>query len=174
MKSLISVRQLVFIFSFMSTIMLLPTKGHTAPVLFQLEDVTNPMVLTGMFSVDDADPNYGAGFQALVDWAFFDMEGVPGIHTPVDNVTIAMALIDIMNPNSSVLSFMSIDTAIPPIIPSNNILMLNSDNSWSSGIMGGDYIVYLINIDEPPVFALFGLLLAYLVVFYRKRCRRQQ
>ncbi|MDE1463497.1 hypothetical protein [Spartinivicinus poritis] len=172
MKTFTSVRQLVFICSLMSMIVLLPTKGHSALVSFQVEDTVNPMVLFGMFTVDDMDPNYGTGFQSLIDWAIFDMEGVPGIHTPVDNITAAMVFINLTNPNLSVLNFDSTDTVIPPIPPSGNNLVLNIDNTWSSGTMNGNYIVRLISVHEPSIIALFSFTLACLFFSTRKRCRR--
>ncbi|MCX4029918.1 PEP-CTERM sorting domain-containing protein [Endozoicomonas sp. SM1973] len=178
MKTFASVRQLVFICSLMSMVMLLPTKGHSALVSFQVEDTMNPLLLFGMFTVDDMDPNYGTGFQSLIDWAIFDMEGVPGIHTPVDNVTAAMAFINLTNPNLSLLNVNSTDTVIPPAIPSGNNLVLNSDNTWSSGNMNGNYMVSLVSVEnlisvhEPSIIALFSLSLTCLFFSTLKRRRR--
>ncbi|NYZ69689.1 hypothetical protein H0A36_27110 [Endozoicomonas sp. SM1973] len=166
MKLFMSIR----LFTFIISVIFLPIKTHAALLSFQVEDTVNPMLLFGVFSVDDTHPNNGNNFQPLIDWAFFDMEGIPGIHTPVDSVVSALAFINLLDPTLSTLSFTSTDTVIPPSPPSGNTLFLNPDNTWSSGNVSGNYIVRLISIPEPQTLALFILmLLACLIINNQKQ-----
>ncbi|WP_163835364.1 hypothetical protein [Spartinivicinus ruber] len=169
MNSLQSIKKLLFCSVLVSSFLFIPIKGFSALLLFQVTDTNNPMLLSGMFSVDDSDSNYGTGFQPLVDWAFFDMEGIPGIYTPVDTVINATAFINLSNFTLSTLDFSSIDTVIPPTPPSGNSLTFNPDNTWASNNINGSYIVRLIRISEPKILSLFLMLLLACLIFYKQK-----